>query len=438
VTRVRVLFVSPRYYPDPPGQEHVGGSHISAHHLAQALVTAGVDLRVLSLMRGSARVDERQDGVSISRMPVSGPAGPPWLTELDWVYRQVRRQVLALLSEFRPDLIHAYSGRAVPGVARAARRAGRPFVATVSSPYLLCATAQGTDGAGRDCLGCRGGERLRAIMAHSGPRYGAPRAVLYWLFSYPHMAHLARSLRRAALLLPDSHGIARDLARLGYPAERIRVVHDPITVPSRVDRRRPSALGLPDDARVLMYAGRLVENKGVQNVLGVMPALPNTVMLVIGRGDHEPALRRRAAELGLTERVRFLGFIPNAALGEYYAAADVVIMAGTFYEALGRMLMEACAHGVPVIGTRVGGIPDVIEDGRNGFLLDSQDPAELRTRIETILASSHLAGQMGEYGRAKMAREFSAPACARALIDAYRLAAAGRSRGQPDGFAPDS
>jgi glycosyltransferase involved in cell wall biosynthesis len=430
---MRILFVSHRYYPDPRGQEHIGGSHISAHHLARALVAAGVELRVLSLTRSGQRADETHEGVSITRVPVGGPTGPPWLSELDWVYREVRRQTRAFLPEFRPDVIHAYSGRTVPGVAAAARRAGRPFVATVSSPYLLCATAQGTDVSGRDCIGCRGRQRLRAIMAHwGGPgSYGRLPAVLYWLFSHFHMRYLERGARRARLLLPISHGLARDLIRLGYPPARIRVVHDVITVPERIERAAPSILGLPTTARVLMYAGRLVENKGVQEVLRVMDALPGTVLLVVGQGPYESSLRRQAAELGITDRVRFVGRIANEALGAYYGTADVVIMAGTFYEALGRMLMEACAHGVPVLGRRVGGIPDVIEDGKNGFLLDGRSPDELRSRIETILASPVLARQMGEYGRAKMAREFSPESSARALIEAYRVALDGRTEGRP-------
>jgi glycosyltransferase involved in cell wall biosynthesis len=433
---MRVLFVSHRYYPDPAGQEHVGGSHVSAHNLARALVSAGVDLRVLSLTRGGQRVNGTPDGVPVARVPVNGPAGPPWLAELDWVYREVRRQTLRFLPEFQPDVIHAYSGRAVPGVAVAARRAGLPFVATVSSPYLLCATAQGTDGCGRDCLGCRGRQRFRAVMAHWGHRgsYGRIPAALYWLVSHPHMAYLGRSLRRARLLLPISHGVARDLARLGHPPARMRVVHDVITVPERVDRAPASTVGFPSAASVLMYAGRLVENKGVQEVLRVMPTLPGAAMLVIGQGPYESSLRRQTADLGLADRVRFLGFVPNEALGRYYVAATAVIMAGTFYEALGRMLMEACAHGVPVIGRRIGGIPDVIEDGKNGFLLDGRDPGELRIRIGTILASPGLARQLGEYGRAKMAREFSPKVSARALVEAYQAALDERT---VEGTAPD-
>jgi glycosyltransferase involved in cell wall biosynthesis len=430
---MRVLLVTYRVYIPGTGRESVGGGAISAYHLARTLVASGAELRTLSVAPSTGRVDGTHDGVRVTHLRLRRSLAPRWSTSLEWQYRIARRQILGHIREFRPEVVHVYSGQAMFGVAGAARQAGCPFVASVNSAYLLCATGQGTDRTGRDCLGCRGWHRFRAIMdrerAHSHGKLGA---VGRWLLSYPRMLYLARSLHRAALVLPISHGLAQGLARLGYPPHRTRVVHDPITVPSHVDEREPSALGFPNDARVLMYAGRLVENKGVQNVLRVMPSLPGTVMLVLGQGAYESALRRQTAELGLTDRVRFLEFVPNETLGRYYAAADVVIMAGTVFEGLSRMLMEASAHGVPVIGTRIGGIPDVIEDGLNGFLLDGQEPGELRRKIEAILASPSLARRMGEHGRAKMTREFSTDACARALIEAYEWARDGRTGGDRD------
>jgi glycosyltransferase involved in cell wall biosynthesis len=334
------------------------------------------------------------------------------------------RGLRSALDEFRPGLLHAFGSRAVPAVAQVAREAPLPYVVTVNEPHLFCPTSIGRDRAGRDCLGCRGLRRLRAIVEwRGGPGPAAlARAGLFWLYSYPHMAHLARSVRRASAFLPISRGLARDLVRLGYPPDRVRVVPNPIRVPAEVPAGARAALGISRDARVLMYAGRLVEEKGLQNVLRAMPALPDTTLVVLGRGRHEPALRAEAAALGLGTRVRFLGTVANEALGPYYAAADVVVMAGVFYEALGRMLMEACAHGVPVIGTNVGGIPDVIEDGRNGFLLRGQDREELCGRIRAILDSPGRAREMGAYGREKMARDFSPERCAGALLAAYRFA----------------
>ncbi|HZS33639.1 MAG TPA: glycosyltransferase family 4 protein [Methylomirabilota bacterium] len=430
----RVLLVSPRCDPEPPSAEPIGGGPISVRLVAQALVDADVDVRVLSFVRGRPRSDERLDGVPVTRLPIRPlwPAAP--LAWRDWLYREIARGLEGFVAEWPPDLLHAFGGRAVVGVAAVAERTGRPFVVTVNGPVLFCPTGVGRDRAGRDCLGCRGRQRWRGIMDWRGAGGAGTkmRAVLFWLYSHPHMARVARSLRRAARLLPVSHGLAHDLVRLGHPPSRVHVVHNPLRVPSRIPDDARAALGLPAGVRVLLYAGRLAEEKGVQNVLRVMPSLPDTVLVVIGQGRYGSALKRDAAALGVDARVRFLGELPNAALGPYYATADVVIMAGVFYEALGRMLMEACAHGAAVIGTRVGGIPDVIEDGRNGYLLETQDPAELRSRIRAILDPPARARQMGEYGRAKMAREFSPAACAAALASVYRSVC----DPLPDGIAP--
>lgn len=420
---LRVLLVSPRCYPEASASGPIGGGPISVRHLARALVDDGVDVRLVSFVWDGPQTDELLDGVRLTRLPIRSlwRSGP--LAQREWLYREMARGLEAFLQEFQPSLLHAFGGRAVPGVAAVARRADLPFVVTINGPLLFCPTSVGRDRAGRDCLGCHGLQRLRAILEWRGTRgVGAKaRACLFWLYSYPHMAHLARNTRRAVALLPISHGLARDLVRLGYSPDRIRVVHNPIRVPPRIPGGARAELGVPDGTRVLLYAGRLVEEKGVQNVLRVMPALPDTMLLVIGGGPHESALRAQAAALGLGARVRFLGTIPNEALGPYYATADIVIMAGVFYEALGRMLMEACAHGVAVIGTTVGGIPDVIEDGRNGVLLQSQDPDELRAAIRRVLDTPGRAREMGAYGRAKIARDFSPERSARALVEAYRF-----------------
>lgn len=435
-----VLLVSFRYHPEVSSSDPIGGGPISVREQARALVEAGADVRVVSFVRGRPRSDELLDGVRLTRLPIRRLPGAGPLAERQWLFHEMTRGLGAVLEEFRPGLVHAFGSRAVPGVARAARRRRLPYVATVNEPHLLCATSIGRDRAGRDCLGCGGVRRLRAILGwRGGPSLGGKaRAVLFWLYSYPHMAQLARSARRASALLPISRGLARDLVRLGFPPDRVRVVPNPVRVPAEIPESARPALGIPQDARVLMYAGRLVEEKGVQNVIRAMPTLPNTTLLVIGRGRHEAALRADATALGLGARVRFLGAIANEALGPYYATADVVVMAGVFYEALGRMLMEASAHGVPVVGTNVGGVPDVIEDGRNGFLLESQEREELCGRIRAILDSPGRARQMGAYGRAKMARDFSPARTSAALLAAYRFALAGASAGAAAEPAPAS
>ena len=412
----RILLVSRWYYPDV-----IGGGEVSAHYLARSLVGAGATVRVLTFVTDGLRKVEVIDGVPIARLPIRALKLFPRLSNLEWMYYQMARQTHAFLNEFKPDILHATNQGSVPGLAAVSRRTGIPFVATVNSPDNFCFVGSGTDRRGGNCFGCRGMKRFQEIMHRLGRGriLNAVMAFPYWLYSIPHMGHLGRCHHQASMLLPVSRGLRTELLRLGFPEEKIRVVHNPIEVHARLPSTRKAELGIPEQAPVLMYAGRLSESKGVQNVIDTLPRLENVYFVVVGRGRYEPELRKRAMQRGVNSRVRFVGFVPHSDIGTYYSIADVVIMAGTFYESLGRMLMEACAYGVPVIGADRGGNPEVIEDGKNGFLLRTQSLEELEEKIRAILSSPALAHSMGVFGQIKMRHEFSLERAAKRLIDAY-------------------
>lgn len=413
---LKVLLVSRRYYP-----EVIGGGQISAHHIAVALRMAGVDARVLTFVTEKPRSDEVIDGVPITRLPIRMLKMFPRLSNLEWMYREMALKTELFLKEFRPDVLHALNGESVPSMATVSRKTGIPFVAHVNGPWLFCFPGDGTDRQGGSCWGCTGLKRLReTIHVRNARSVGAKvKAFLFWLYSIPHMAYLMRSARKASLLIPISHGVGEELKHLGFPDAQIRVVHNPLDALPTGKKNVRKELHIGTRERVLLYAGRVTESKGVQNVLRAMQDIPNTVLVVVGKGDYEETLKQQAAAAGLAERVKFVGYVDNNELGPYYAAANIVIMAGTFYESLGRMLMEASAAGIPVIGMRRGGIPDVIEQGKTGFLLESQDVEELRLRIIEILENKNLAQTMGKAGKVKMQKEFNAHTVAKELMSAY-------------------
>ncbi|HSU72811.1 MAG TPA: glycosyltransferase family 4 protein [Candidatus Binatia bacterium] len=412
---MKVLLVSRRWYPDV-----IGGGQLSAQLIAEALVQAGIEVRALTFTTDGKRRDETVNGVRITRLPIRTLKFFPRVSNLEWMYREMQLQTMNFLKEFRPDVIHALNGESVPSIAGVSRRTGIPFIAAVNGPSLVCFPGEGTDSQGKSCLGCRGKQRFHETMVRWGSQ-GKLVAFLYWLYSYPHMAYYARSLRAARLLVCPSEGVKRELVRIGYPSNDIRAIHNPLDLKVRKPTNLKRELGIPAKARVVLYAGRVTETKGVQNVIAALKDIPGAYYVIAGKGDYEPLLRKQAEELGIADRMRFVGFVPHDKLDSYYEIANVVIMAGTFYEFLGRMLMEASAYGVPAIGTNVGGIPDVIEDGKNGFLLQTQDIAELREKMQRILDSPALAKRMGAYGRQKIRKEFSFAAVAQQLIAAYRF-----------------
>ncbi len=416
---MKLLLVSRRYYP-----EVIGGGQISAHAIAQALVCAGHDVRVLTFNANNKRIDEKINGVTIVRLPIRELTFFPRLSNLEWMYYEMRRQTQAYLSEFTPDLIHALNGESVPAIAPLSKKVGIPFVATVNGPWFFCFPGEGVDSKGNDCLGCTVKQRFTESILKWGCEgfLSKIKAFFYFMYSYPHMYLIQKSLRQASMLLPVSNGFAHRLIKLGYPKEKIRVTHNPMTSHRKVFTQIKQQLSIPSNNKIILFAGRLTETKGVQNMIKALTNLPTVHAIIVGKGPYEQVLKQLSQDLRVANRVHFTGFINPDNIKFYYSVADIVIMAGTFYEALGRMLLEACSYGVPVIATNKAGNPDIIEHGKNGYLLETQEIAELVECILKILKYPARAKAMGIAGQKKIATEFVPSRIAKDLTLAYQAA----------------
>jgi phosphatidylinositol alpha-1,6-mannosyltransferase len=128
----------------------------------------------------------------------------------------------------------------------------------------------------------------------------------------------------------------------------------------------------------------LISRKGVELAIrGLAAASTDDVeLLIAGTGRLEEALKRLAEQLGVSDRVRFLGYVPDDELPLLYASADVTLFTSN-YEGFGLVFLESLASGTPVIGTRVGGIPDLVENGVTGFVVPTSASA-IADRIDRI------------------------------------------------------
>ena len=165
----------------------------------------------------------------------------------------------------------------------------------------------------------------------------------------------------------------------------------------------------PEGAMVL-FVGALVYLKGVHWLLEAMAEVrrqqPQARLVIIGQGDYQDQLEHQAESLGLTEAVEFVAPMPQAALRNYMRRCRLLVLP-SLSEGLGRVLIEAMACGRPVIGTRVGGILNLIQDGVNGYLVPPGEVAPLADRIAYLLAHPAEAAEMGARGRVFVAETFS-------------------------------
>jgi sugar transferase (PEP-CTERM/EpsH1 system associated) len=245
-----------------------------------------------------------------------------------------------------------------------------------------------------------------------------------------------RWLRRAASPLVDRFvTVSGDLRRwlvedVGIPPRKI------VTIPNGVDTGRftpadaaaaRAALGLAADQLVVGTVGRL---DPVKNQAGLIQAFgrlageyPDATLLIAGDGPCEGALRGLGAALGLGARVRLLG--ERADVPSILAAMDVFVLP-SIAEGMSNTLLEAMASGLPLVATRVGGNPELVEDGVNGVLVPRQDPDALVAALRGYVDDPHLRAVHGKASRQRAVAEFGLERMRAAYTGLYAELAGGR------------
>jgi D-inositol-3-phosphate glycosyltransferase len=243
----------------------------------------------------------------------------------------------------------------------------------------------------------------------------------------------------ADMLVANTDIEAKQLINL-YDADpaRVEVVHPGVDlgvfrpVGQAAARAR---LGLPPDAHVLMFAGRIqplkapdVLLRAVAHLLERDPVLRSRLVVPVVGGpsgsglEHPESLAQLAATLGLDDVVRFIPPVGQAALVDWYAAASLVCVP-SYNESFGLVAVEAQAAGTPVVAAAVGGLPTVVRDGVSGLLVEGHDPADYARAIERIIGSPTLRQQMSE-GAVRQAAHFAWEATAERTLEVYRQASA--------------
>lgn len=246
-------------------------------------------------------------------------------------------------------------------------------------------------------------------------------------FDYPAGNLLPAKLEHARFAACVSwFGMAQAM-RLTAPAlwpklALVRCAIDPADLPP--EPVRDAAAG----ARQIVCVGRLSPEKGQAGLLDALGRLvadrPELRLTLVGDGPEQAALVARAALMGLEGRVSFAGRLDEGATLAAIAASDLLVLP-SFMEGLPIVLMEAMALGVPVIASRVAGIPELVIDGETGLLVDPANWAALATAIDRLAGDPALATRLAAAARAKVSAEFAYPAAARPLAGLLREALEG-------------
>jgi len=189
-------------------------------------------------------------------------------------------------------------------------------------------------------------------------------------------------------------------------------------------------VGFKRDLPLLLSVGRFIDFKGFGYLIEAIELLVHQMgrtdaqLLIVGDGPLRTNLERMVCEKGLERNIHMVGFVPTEDMPKFYSHADILIAPSIVdnqgnTEGLGLTLVEANACGVPCIGSRVGGIADVIEDGINGLLVAEKDPAQLAEKIDLLIRHPKQRSEMSEAGQRMASRKYEGHLIAKRLVQWY-------------------
>jgi glycosyltransferase involved in cell wall biosynthesis len=202
-------------------------------------------------------------------------------------------------------------------------------------------------------------------------------------------------LRHAAHVFTPSEYLRGLVLSWGVDPDRVSVLPNPAPALPALAPREELRNGFGLTGPTLAFAGRLTAQKSLRVALEALESVEGVGLLIAGEGDERARLEHDAAELGLAERVRFLGALPRARVVELFAAADASILSST-WENFPHTVVEALAAGTPVIATAAGGVGEVVHDGENGLLVPLGDSAALGDAIRRYFGDADLRRHLHE------------------------------------------
>ncbi|HVW02665.1 MAG TPA: glycosyltransferase [Planctomycetaceae bacterium] len=287
--------------------------------------------------------------------------------------------------------------------------------------WLFAANAYGRLAAG-------GRRRPRIIVSE--------RCVDTWKAAWQHRVDRWLAAR-ADRLVGNSQSVGDFYRDRGFPAERIRVIPNGIALPAldaSARARVRGQLGIPDNAPVAIYVGRLARQKRVDDLIWSAELVrcihADFRFLIVGDGPERPALQRYVRNLQAEHSVLFLGH--SSEVAETLQAADQFWLASDF-EGQSNSLMEAMSSALPVVASDIPPNRELVDETRTGLLTAVGDRAAFAQAALSLFADSDVARRMGQAGRERMSHEFSVEAMVARYADLYREVVTGTPAlsGQP-------
>jgi glycosyltransferase involved in cell wall biosynthesis len=329
--------------------------------------------------------------------------------------RAAARRISQVLDMFRPDRVHLFNiyHHLSPSILPPTGVRGIPMVQTVNDYKLICPNYL-LYTQGEPCLRCRGGHFHNAILhrcLHGSFRWST-------LAALEMMLHRTMAIyqRHVNLFVAPSMFVEAKLQEFGINSHKTRYL------PYCINREWVD--GLPDSNEpggYVLYFGRLAREKGLARLIAAMSQLPDLELRIVGDGSFRGELEHQVQTLNLAN-VRFHRHCEGTDLRQLVARARLTVLPSEWYEVFGQSVLESLLCARPVVASRIGGIPEAMEDGAHGLLVPPGDVSTLAEAVKWLASHTRVADDMGRAGREATLQRFGSEEHYESLLSIYNQA----------------
>ncbi len=322
---------------------------------------------------------------------------------------EAKRKMAALVRAEKPDIAHLHNiyHQLTPSIITPLHKAGIPTVMTLHDYKLICLNYRMVKN-GKICEACDRQRFWRAIFKKC-VKDSYLKSVLNYM---EHRIHrLLRLYEKIDLLITPSDFIRHEHIRMGLAPHRFLTIENFMDIRNYEPRY--------ENEGYVLYFGRLSVEKGVGTLIEAIREHPEIPLKIAGSGPEETKLRSFADHLG-AKNVEFLGFVTGEDLVKLVRNSAFVLIPSEWYENCSMTVLESFAYGKPVIGSSIGGIPEQVLHGRNGFLFQPRDVRALSGLIRRLHGGPELVRQMGIEARRTVETKYSAERHYKRMLKVYR------------------
>jgi glycosyltransferase involved in cell wall biosynthesis len=391
-----------------------GGAEVYMHRLMEKQRELGHEVHALST-RSLKNLPSDDNRFFVARYDLDHSDGPrkDAAKAINYVWNiEAEGAMERALSELKPDIIHAHNlyHHLSTSVLAPIRKQKIPCVQTLHDYKLACPNYKMfTEGS--PCERCKGGKYWNAVKHHCLSSSFLPNVLAAFEMG---MTKSRQSYEKTMdYFICPSQFIQEKMEDWGEPKDKLVMIPNPAELPADT---------APSDGGYLVYVGKLDQRRGLESFIKAAALVPELPVKLVGNGPDEASLKSLVRSLA-ANHIEFLGFKPPTEAAEIRRHAVGFILPSINYENSALAILEAMGDGLPCLVTRIGGNPELVEDGVNGFLAHPDDVEDWTRTIRRFQATTPaIRAQMGKAGRERIRERHAWPAHTDRVIQLYRQA----------------